>query len=72
MSVFDSFDDISIEDDPQYLAYQARLEYQEWYNEIGWIKDINAELREIAEAEHNLEVSECLLTCFEIDQDPCV
>lgn len=62
MSAFDPFDEISIEEDPGYLAYQAELEYRQWYEEGGWIEEVNAELREIADAEREAYVSECLLT----------
>ncbi len=62
MAAYDPFDDISIEEDPGYLAYQAELEYRQRYEEIGWMEDINAELRELADAEREAEVSECLLT----------
>jgi len=55
-------DDFYLEDDSAALAYLEQLEYQQWYEEIGWIEDINAELREIADAEREKEVSECLLT----------
>ena len=55
-------DDFYLEDDSAALAYMEELEYRQWYEEIGWIEDINAELREIADAEREKEVSECLLT----------
>jgi len=55
-------DDFYLEDDSAALAYLEQLEYQQWYEEIGWIEDINAELREIADSERESEVSECLLT----------
>ena len=55
-------DDFYLEDDSAALAYLEQLEYQQWYEAIGWIEDINAELREIADAEREKEVSECLLT----------
>lgn len=55
-------DDFYLEDDSAALAYLEELEYRQWYEEIGWIEDINAELREIADAEREKEVSECLLT----------
>lgn len=55
-------DDFYLEDDSAALAYLEELEYRQWYEEIGWIEDINAELREIADSERESEVSECLLT----------
>lgn len=55
-------DDFYLEDDSAALAYLEELEYRQWYEEIGWIEDINAELREIADSEREKEVSECLLT----------
>ena len=55
-------DDFYLEDDSAALAYLEQLEYQQWYEEIGWIEDINAELRQIADEERENEVSECLLT----------
>ena len=62
MNSFDDFDDITCEEDPGYLAYQAELEYREWLESGVWIDDVNAELREIADAEREAEVSEYLLT----------
>jgi len=62
MNSFDDFDDITCEEDSGYLAYQAELEYREWLESGAWIDDVNAELREIADAEREAEVSECLLT----------
>ncbi len=55
-------DDFYLEDDSAAWAYQEELEFRQWYEEIGWLEDINAELREIAESERETEVSECLLT----------
>ena len=55
-------DDFYLEDDSAALADLEQLEYQQWYEAIGWIEDINAELREIADSERESEVSECLLT----------
>ncbi len=55
-------DDFYLEDDSAAWAYQEELEYRQWYEEIGWMEDINAELRELADAEREAEVSECLLT----------
>jgi len=55
-------DDFYLEDDSAAWAYQAELEYRQWYEEIGWMEDINEELRELADAERESEVSECLLT----------
>lgn len=52
-------DDFYLEDDPSALAYMQQLEYQKWYQEIGWMEEINSELRAIAESE---QVSEYLLT----------
>jgi hypothetical protein len=62
MNPFDCFDDITIEEDPGYAAYQAELEYRQWYEEGGWIEEVNAELAEIAESERENNVSEYSLT----------
>jgi hypothetical protein len=62
MAAFDDFDDITCEEDSGYLAYQAELEYREWYENGGWMEEVNAELRELAESEFETKVSECLLT----------
>ena len=62
MNSFDDFDDITCEEDSGYLAYQAELEYREWLESGAWMEEVNAELREIADAEREKEVSECLLT----------
>lgn len=55
-------DDFYLEDDNAAWAYQQELEYREWYESGGWIEEVNAELREIADAEREKEVSVCLLT----------
>ncbi len=55
-------DDFYLEDDSAAWAYQEELEYRQWYAEIGWLEEVNAELREIADAEREKEVSEWLLT----------
>ena len=55
-------EDFYIEDDSAALAYIQQLEYQQWYEEIGWMEDVNAELQEIADSEREFNVSECLLT----------
>lgn len=62
MAAYDPFDDISIEEDPGYLAYQAELEYRQWYEEIGWMEDVNAELQVAGDELREQEVSEYLLT----------
>ena len=55
-------EDFYIEDDSAALAYIQQLEYQQWYEETGWMEDVNAELQEIANSERDFNVSECLLT----------
>jgi hypothetical protein len=55
-------EDFYLEDDSAALAYLEELEYRQWYEEIGWMDDINAELREIADTERENDVSEYLLT----------
>lgn len=55
-------EDFYIEEDSAALAYIQQLEYQQWYAEVGWMEDLNAELREIGDSERELNVSECLLT----------
>lgn len=70
MSAYDPFDDITIEEDPGYAHYQLMLEYQQWYEEGGWIDEVNAELQEIADSEREKDVSEYLLTYAEVSPSP--
>lgn len=49
--MLDSFDDIQCEEDPQYLAYQASLEIQQYLDSEEFLAELNAELAEIAEEE---------------------
>jgi len=42
------FDEITIEEDPQYEAYQLQLEFQEYMNSDEHIRDVNFELQEVA------------------------
>ena len=58
----DFVEDFYIEDDTAAMAYMQQLEYQQWYNEVGWIDEVNAELQEIVDSEREFNVSECLLT----------
>jgi hypothetical protein len=63
LNSFNCFDDILCEEDFEYLAYQAELEYREWLEIGAWIDKVNAHLREIANAERYIEVdNEYLLT----------
>lgn len=48
------FDEITIEEDPQYEAYQLQLEYQQYLESDEFIDDLNAELQMIAETEKEL------------------
>jgi len=65
-------DDFYLEDDSAALAYMQELEYRQWYEEIGWREDINAELREIAETEREKVVREYSLTYNDFDAIPAV
>ena len=65
-------DDFYLEDDSAALAYMQELEYRQWYEEIGWREDINAELREIAETENEKVVREYSLTYNDFDAIPAV
>jgi hypothetical protein len=47
------FEDIQIEEDPQYLQYEAEQEYRQWLQSRS-IDDINAELAIIAAEENEL------------------
>lgn len=47
----DTFDNIQCEEDPQYLAYQASLEYQQYLDSEEFLAELNAELAEIAAEE---------------------
>lgn len=58
----DFVSDFYIEDDSAAMAYMQELEYQQWYNEVGWIDEVNAELQETMNFERDFNVSECLLT----------
>jgi hypothetical protein len=62
MMACDFVEDFYIEDDTAAMAYMQQLEYQQWYNEVGWIDEVNAELQEIVDSEREFNVSECLLT----------
>lgn len=47
----DSFDYVQCEEDPQYLAYQASLEIQQYLDSEEFLAELNAELAEIAATE---------------------
>ena len=42
------FDEIIIEEDPQYESYQLQLEFQEYLESDEHIRDVNFELQEVA------------------------
>jgi hypothetical protein len=42
------FEEITIEEDPQYEAYQLQLEYQQYLESDEHIRDVNFELQEVA------------------------
>lgn len=48
------FDEITIEEDPQYEAYQLQLEYQQYLESDEFVDEINAELQMISETEKEL------------------
>ena len=48
------FDEITIEEDPQYEAYQLQLEFQEYLDSDEFVDDLNAELQIISETEKEL------------------
>lgn len=48
------FEEITIEEDPQYEAYQLQLEHQQYLESDEFIDDLNAELQIIAENEKEL------------------
>jgi len=48
------FDEITIEEDPQYEAYQLQLEYQQYLESDEFIDEINAELQIISQQEKEL------------------
>jgi len=48
------FDEITIEEDPQYEAYQLQLEFQEYLESDEFVDDLNAELQIISETEKEL------------------
>lgn len=48
------FEDITIEEDPQYEAYQLQLEYQQYLESDEFVDEINAELQIISETEKEL------------------
>ena len=48
------FEEITIEEDPQYEAYQLQLEHQQYLESDEFIDDLNAELQMIAETEKEL------------------
>lgn len=47
----DTFDNIQCEEDPQYEAYQAELELQQYLDSEEFLAELNAELAEIAAEE---------------------
>ena len=48
------FDEITIEEDPQYEAYQLQLEHQQYLESDEFVDDLNAELQIISETEKEL------------------
>ena len=48
------FEDITIEEDPQYEAYQLQLEHQHYLDSDEFVDDLNAELQIISETEKEL------------------
>ena len=48
------FEDITIEEDPQYEAYQLQLEHQQYLESDEFVDEINAELQIISETEKEL------------------
>ena len=48
------FDVITIEEDPQYEAYQLQLEHQQYLESDEFVDDLNAELQIISETEKEL------------------
>jgi len=49
------FDEITIEEDPQYEAYQLQLEYQQYLESDEHIRDVNFELQEAAQKQRDLK-----------------
>jgi len=45
------FDEIAIEEDPQYEAYQAQLEVEQYLQSDEFREELNAEIRMIVECE---------------------
>ena len=48
------FEDITIEEDPQYEAYPLQLEHQQYLESDEFVDDLNAELQIISETEKEL------------------
>lgn len=48
------FDEITIEEDPQYEAYQLQLEHQQYLESDEFIDDLNFELQEAAQKQREL------------------
>ena len=48
-------EEITIEEDPQYEAYQLQLEYQQYLESDEHIRDVNFELEEAAQKQRDLK-----------------
>lgn len=57
------------EDDTQYLAYQAELEYQQYLDSEEFMAELNAELAAIAESEREQIAVDLFLET--VDNQPC-
>lgn len=48
-------EEITIEEDPQYEAYQLQLEFQQYLESDEHIRDVNFELEEAAQKQRDLK-----------------
>lgn len=65
-------DDFYLEDDSAAWAYQQELEYRQWYDEIGWLEEVNAQLRDAADADREFYVSMHSLTNPSLQSQTCI
>jgi hypothetical protein len=49
------FEEITIEEDPQYEAYQLQLELQQYLESDEHIRDVNFELQEVGQKQRDLK-----------------
>ena len=55
------FDEIAIEEDPQYEAYQAQLELEQYLQSDEFREELNRELAIIAEIEKELNAGDLVV-----------